>query len=187
MSILCPNHQYQRTFNHSISRREFRHFFKHFFSSLCFRATIRTCRHSAQMKLALIFYFKSIYLFPEQVLTFNLRTFLELLTKRRNTLRTKILCCFQLVSCLQKYLFLKYLKFLNSCPVYGATTLCLGYWIPDPGVHWVVLRSTQPFILLRSIKWVPGTPGYLVVKSKLFPCRGSVAFRQLNPVHRKVP
>ena len=139
-------------------------------------------------EVGLIFLFQiDQFISRTKILTFNLRTFLELLTKRRNTLRTKILCYFELVSCLQKHLFLKYLKFLDSCPVYGATALCLGYWIPDPGVHWVVLRSTQPFILPRSIKWVPGTPGYLVVKSKLFPCKGSVALRQLNPVHRKVP
>ena len=34
-------------------------------------------------------------------------------------------------------------------------------------------RSTQPFILLRSIKWVPGISGNLVVKSKLPPRSGS--------------
>ena len=35
--------------------------------------------------------------------------------------------------------------------------------------HWVAPRLTQPFILLRLIKWVPGTSGNLVVKSKLSP------------------
>ena len=35
--------------------------------------------------------------------------------------------------------------------------------------HWVAPRSTQSFILPRSIKWVPGTYGNLVVKSKLPP------------------
>ena len=33
--------------------------------------------------------------------------------------------------------------------------------------HWMAPRSTQPFILLRSIKRVPGIFGNLVVKSKL--------------------
>ena len=35
--------------------------------------------------------------------------------------------------------------------------------------------STQPFILSRSIKWVPGISGNLLVKSKLPPHSGSVA------------
>ena len=38
--------------------------------------------------------------------------------------------------------------------------------------QWVAPRSTQPFILLRSIKWVPGISGNLVVKSKLPPWSG---------------
>ena len=33
--------------------------------------------------------------------------------------------------------------------------------------HWVALRLTQPFILPRLIKWVPGISGNLVVKSTL--------------------
>ena len=39
--------------------------------------------------------------------------------------------------------------------------------------HWVAARSTQPFILPQSIKWVPGISGNLVVKSKLLPRSGS--------------
>ena len=35
--------------------------------------------------------------------------------------------------------------------------------------HQVAPRSTQPFILLRLIKWVPGISENLVVKSKLSP------------------
>ena len=35
--------------------------------------------------------------------------------------------------------------------------------------HWVAPRSTQRLILLRSIKWVPGISGNLVVESKLPP------------------
>ena len=39
--------------------------------------------------------------------------------------------------------------------------------------HWVVPKSTQPFILPRSIKWVPEISGSLVVKSKLHTGSGS--------------
>ena len=42
---------------------------------------------------------------------------------------------------------------------------------------WVALRITQPFILPRSIKWVPETPGDWMAKSKLSPRSGSVALR----------
>ena len=38
--------------------------------------------------------------------------------------------------------------------------------------HWVAPRSTQPFILLRSIKWAPGISGNWMVKSKLPPRSG---------------
>ena len=48
-------------------------------------------------------------------------------------------------------------------------------------------RSTHPFIFLRSIKWVSGTPGDWVVKSKLSPRSDSVALRQLNPIYKKRP
>ena len=51
--------------------------------------------------------------------------------------------------------------------------------------HWVIQSLTQSFILLRSVKWVPGIPGNLLVKSKLHPCSGPVALRQLNPIHKK--
>ena len=40
-------------------------------------------------------------------------------------------------------------------------------------------------ILLMSIKWVPGTPWGLVVKSKLSPHSSSADLEQLNPVHKK--
>ena len=39
--------------------------------------------------------------------------------------------------------------------------------------------------LPRLIKWVPGIYGNSVVKSKLSPCSGSVALRQLNSIHKK--
>ena len=51
--------------------------------------------------------------------------------------------------------------------------------------HWVAPSSTQPFILPRSIKWLPGISGNLLVKSKWPPCSGSAAVRQLNPNHKK--
>ena len=38
--------------------------------------------------------------------------------------------------------------------------------------HLVAPRSTQPFIFPRSIKWVPGISGDLVVKGKLPPWSG---------------
>ena len=43
----------------------------------------------------------------------------------------------------------------------------LRHWIHNPGVFRLKPRSTQPFILLRSIKWVPGISENLVIKSKL--------------------
>ena len=43
----------------------------------------------------------------------------------------------------------------------------------------MVLWSTQPFTLPRSIKWVPGTPRDVVVKSGLPSCSGSKALRQV--------
>ena len=49
----------------------------------------------------------------------------------------------------------------------------------------IVFKTTQTFILLRSIKWGLGISGNLVVKSKLLPLSGSVALRQLNPIHKK--
>ena len=39
--------------------------------------------------------------------------------------------------------------------------------------HWVTPRLTQPLILPRLIKWVPGIYANLVVKSKLPPRSGS--------------
>ena len=53
--------------------------------------------------------------------------------------------------------------------------------------HCLALRLSQPLILPRSIKGVPGPLGDLVVKSKLSPLSCSVALRQLNPVHKKGP
>ena len=49
-----------------------------------------------------------------------------------------------------------------------------GFPIQGPRVqnHGVAPRSAQPFILPRSIKWVPWISGELVVKSKLRPRSG---------------
>ena len=47
---------------------------------------------------------------------------------------------------------------------------------------WVASMS-----LPRSTKSVPGSPGDLVLKSKLSLRSGSVALRQLNPIHKKEP
>ena len=44
------------------------------------------------------------------------------------------------------------------------------------------LSSVQSISL---IKWIPGTPRNLVVKSELSPCSGSAAFRPLNPVTKR--
>ena len=52
---------------------------------------------------------------------------------------------------------------------------------------WATPRSTQPFILPRSIKLVLETPGEFVVKSKLSPLSGSVALRQLDLIPEKGP
>ena len=51
--------------------------------------------------------------------------------------------------------------------------------------HWVAPRSTHSFIIPTLIKWVSGTPGDLVVKSKQCHRSDSVAFRQLNQIHKK--
>ena len=51
--------------------------------------------------------------------------------------------------------------------------------------HWVAPRSTQPFIIPRTIKGVPELPRDVTVKSKLSHRRGSVALRPLNPIHEK--
>ena len=50
--------------------------------------------------------------------------------------------------------------------------------------HWVAPSSTQPFILPRSIKWVPGISGNLVVKSKL-PPRGGTSLEPVEPHSQK--
>ena len=56
---------------------------------------------------------------------------------------------------------------------------------PSFKANWVAPRSTQSFIVLRSIKWVSGTPGKLMVKSKLLPGYDYAALAQLNLIHKK--
>ena len=52
-------------------------------------------------------------------------------------------------------------------------------WVQN---HCVAPKSTQPFILPRSIKWVPGTPEDWVVKSKLY-FYSSAPFWQMGVIH----
>ena len=82
------------------------------------------------------------------------------------------------------HLYLTYIFPIIEVVGWGA-----GFPIQESQVQnrWVVPRSTQPFILPGSIKWVPGTPQDWVVKSKLPPCSGSVPLRTLNPLHKKGP
>ena len=65
------------------------------------------------------------------------------------------------------------------------------HWIAQPGVPDSQLldgsKIDSAFHLPWSIKWLPGTPGDLVVQSKLFSYGGSVAASQLNSIHKKGP
>ena len=63
---------------------------------------------------------------------------------------------------------------------YGAGLSIFGSRVQN---HWVTTRLTQPFIFPWSMKLVPGTLGDLMVKRKLSSRSGSVALRQLNPIH----
>ena len=67
----------------------------------------------------------------------------------------------------------------------------LKCWIPNKGILVSEPLSGSKFysafILLRLMKWVPGTPGDLNEKSEQSPCSGSVSLRQLNPIHKKGP
>ena len=56
---------------------------------------------------------------------------------------------------------------------------------PSVQNDWAVLRSTQPFILPGSIKWVPGISRELVLKSKLSPRSGSVALSSWTPFKKR--
>ena len=63
---------------------------------------------------------------------------------------------------------------------YGAGFPIAGSWVQN---HLLAPRLVQPILYPRSVKWVPSTPGDLVVKSKLSPYSGFVALRHLNPIH----
>ena len=53
-------------------------------------------------------------------------------------------------------------------------------------IYCLASRSTQLFILLRSIKSVPGNPGDLMIKSKLSRS-SSAALRELKPIRKEEP
>ena len=60
---------------------------------------------------------------------------------------------------------------------------------PEPQIEndCIAPMLAKPFILPRSIKWVPSTPGELLVKNKLSAHIGSAALKQLNPIHKMGP
>ena len=72
---------------------------------------------------------------------------------------------------------------------HGLVVRALGF--PNQGSqvrnHRVTPRSSQPFVLPRSINWVTGSSRDLMVMSKLSSRSGSVALRQLSPIHKKGP
>ena len=82
---------------------------------------------------------------------------------------------FELVETRKKWLDFKGNVELNALKMKVTSGLGAGFPIQGSRVqnHWVAPRSTQPFILPRSIKLVPGISGNLVVKSKLPPRSGS--------------
>ena len=105
----------------------------------------------------------------------------------KNGLCRESICCSNCISLKlnNAWLFLKrrWVGITKQWPNgYGA-----GFPIQQSQVQncWVTPRSTQPFILTRLIKQVTGSPGGRVVKSKLSPHKGSVAWRQLNPINKK--
>ena len=79
---------------------------------------------------------------------------------------------------------LKYFSFFKNDCLKKAYSQSRGPGFKPTG--WLQ-SQLKPFILPRSIKWVPGTPGGRVVKCKLSSRSGFVALRQLNPVHKKGP
>ena len=74
--------------------------------------------------------------------------------------------CQKFTYCIVKYLSIHWSMQTRAPFLYPG-----GIGFPIQGSHvqiyWVAPRSTQPFILPRSIKWVPGISGNWVVKSKL--------------------
>ena len=73
-----------------------------------------------------------------------------------------------------------------------AVALCLRRWIPNPGVPCSkplggskgnsAFHPTEDDQLSTRNSWKPGN---CMVKRELFPRSGSVALRQLNPIHKK--
>ena len=53
--------------------------------------------------------------------------------------------------------------------------------------HWVSSKVVSIFYPSKSIRWEPRIFGDFVVESKLLPPSGSVALKQLNPIHKKGP
>ena len=72
---------------------------------------------------------------------------------------------------------------------YVINGLVVRRWIPNPELPGSKplggSRSTQPFIFLRLIKWVPEPPWVLLVKSKLSSRSGFLVLGQVNPIHKK--
>ena len=66
----------------------------------------------------------------------------------------------------------------------GADFPIKGSWVQN---HCLAPRSTKSFVPPKLVKWVPGTLGDLVIKSKLSPSNGSASLRQLNLIHKKGP
>lgn len=66
----------------------------------------------------------------------------------------------------------------------GVEVLIISWFLVQ--IHQVAPRSTQCFICLRPLKFVPGTPGVLVLTSKLSACRGSAVLK-LNPIRKIGP
>ena len=63
---------------------------------------------------------------------------------------------------------------------YGPGFLIQGSRIKN---HWVAPRSTQSFILPKSISWVPVTPGNWMTKSNLSTHNGSL--RKVSAIHKR--
>ena len=60
--------------------------------------------------------------------------------------------------------------------------ISLGSWIES---QWMAPRSTEHFLLLKSIKRVPRTPRGLLFKSKLSSRIGSADLGHLDLLHKK--
>ena len=105
------------------------------------------------------------------LLTWNFRAILKILAKSTIDLFKVNNSCTRTRSEISSKLSTKATTVMEQwCSGQGAGFLIQGSRVQN---HWVAPRSTQPFILPRSVKWVPGISGNLVVKSKLPPRSGS--------------